>query len=241
MKNYTRAATALLLGAATALVLVACGGSSSSSSSGNTSSTAASSGGKQGGTITIVSGTPPLSADQGLDFTTQGNELESVVNTPLLTFVRGVQGTAGSKIIPGAGQGAADRLRRREDLHVRPALGPELLQRDADQGLGRHVRAGARHQDPVAGGVVHQRLRQGRRRVRQGQGEDDLRDHDRRRDRHDHGQPGRAVLADRRHLRARGHGSGAAEHADEEPGRHRHDRRRAVQVGRDQPRDTRTP
>jgi peptide/nickel transport system substrate-binding protein len=92
----------LLLGAATVLVLVACGGSSSSStSSSNGSSTAASSGGKQGGTVTIVSGTPPLSADQGLDFTTQGNELESVVNLPLLTFVRGVQGSAGSKIIPG--------------------------------------------------------------------------------------------------------------------------------------------
>ena len=86
------------------------------------SSTAASSGGKQGGTITIVSGTPPLSADQGLDFTTQGNELESVVNLPLLTFVRGVQGAAGSKIIPALAQGTADRLQRQQDLHVRPAL-----------------------------------------------------------------------------------------------------------------------
>jgi peptide/nickel transport system substrate-binding protein len=57
-----------------------------------------------GGTITIASGTPPLSADQGLDFTTQGNELYSVVNTPLLTFQRGVNGTAGSKIIPGLAQ-----------------------------------------------------------------------------------------------------------------------------------------
>jgi peptide/nickel transport system substrate-binding protein len=73
-----------------ALLVAACG---SSSSSGSAS-------GKNGGTITIASGTPPISADQGLDFTTQGNELYSVVNTPLLTFVRGVQGTAGSKIIP---------------------------------------------------------------------------------------------------------------------------------------------
>src|SRR5205807_8655882 len=60
----------------------------------------ATSGGKQGGTITIVSGTAPLSADQGLDFTTQGNQLYSVINTPLLTFARGVQGTAGSQIQP---------------------------------------------------------------------------------------------------------------------------------------------
>ena len=98
MKRHTRPAAAVLLGAAAAVALAACGGSSSSSSS--SSSTAASSGGKQGGTITIVSGTPPLSADQGLDFTTQGNQLLSVVNMPLLTFVRGVQGAAGSKIIP---------------------------------------------------------------------------------------------------------------------------------------------
>jgi peptide/nickel transport system substrate-binding protein len=102
VKRLTRSAAAVLLTAAAALVLVACGGSSSSSSSpSNNSSTTSSSGGKQGGTVTIVSGTPPLSADQGLDFTTQGNELESVVNLPLLTFVRGVQGAAGSKVIPG--------------------------------------------------------------------------------------------------------------------------------------------
>ena len=102
MKRLTRSAAAVLLTVAAALVLVACGGSSSSSSSpSNNSSTTPSSGGKQGGTVTIVSGTPPLSADQGLDFTTQGNELESVVNLPLLTFVRGVQGAAGSKVIPG--------------------------------------------------------------------------------------------------------------------------------------------
>ncbi len=93
----------MLLIAVAALAVAACGssGSSSSSSSASSSSGAApATGGKMGGTITIVSGTPPQSADQGLDFTTQGNELYSVINTPLLTFVRGVQGTAGSKIIP---------------------------------------------------------------------------------------------------------------------------------------------
>lgn len=61
----------------------------------------ASASGQEGGTITIASGTPPLSADQGLDFTTQGTELYSVVNTPLLMFRRGVQGAAGSAILPG--------------------------------------------------------------------------------------------------------------------------------------------
>jgi peptide/nickel transport system substrate-binding protein len=105
VKRHTRPAAAVLLAVVAAVVLGACGSSSKSSTSGTTSgSTSGSSGGKQGGTITIASGTPPLSADQGLDFTTQGNELESVVNLPLLTFVRGVQGTAGSKIIPGLAQ-----------------------------------------------------------------------------------------------------------------------------------------
>jgi peptide/nickel transport system substrate-binding protein len=99
VQRHSRPLAAVLLTVITAIVLAACGSSSSSSSSGSSSS-APTSGGKSGGTITIASGTAPLSADQALDFTTQGNELYSVVNTPLLTFVRGVQGTAGSKIIP---------------------------------------------------------------------------------------------------------------------------------------------
>jgi peptide/nickel transport system substrate-binding protein len=104
VKRHIRPASVLLLTVIAALVVAACGSSSSSSSStagSASSSTAPASGGKEGGTITMVSGTPPLSADQGLDFTTQGTELYSVVNEPLLTFVRGVQGTAGAKIIPG--------------------------------------------------------------------------------------------------------------------------------------------
>jgi peptide/nickel transport system substrate-binding protein len=83
-------------------VVSACGGSSSSATkTSSVKGAAATQTGKQGGTVTIASGTPPLSADQGLDFTTQGTELYSVVNTPLLTFRRGVQGAAGSQIQPG--------------------------------------------------------------------------------------------------------------------------------------------
>ncbi len=90
MKRHLRPLGASLLCAAV-VALAAC---SSSTSSGTTaaSGSASSSSSQNGGTITIVSGTAPLSADQGLDFTTQGNELYSVVNTPLLTFKRGVQG-----------------------------------------------------------------------------------------------------------------------------------------------------
>ncbi|MGH3261417.1 MAG: ABC transporter substrate-binding protein [Trebonia sp.] len=103
MKRYLRPIGALLLCGAVATV-AACSSSTSSSgaSPGSSSSaTGSSSGGQNGGTITIDSGTAPLSADQGLDFTTQGTELYSVVNTPLLTFQRGVQGVGGAKIVPG--------------------------------------------------------------------------------------------------------------------------------------------
>jgi peptide/nickel transport system substrate-binding protein len=114
VSRYVRLWAASLLAVFAAGAIAACGGSNSSSSS-NTSaapantgtssgtSTGAStgtSGGKNGGTVTIVSGTPPQSADPGLDFTTQGNELESVIDTPLLTFKRGVEGAGGSTIIP---------------------------------------------------------------------------------------------------------------------------------------------
>ena len=100
MKRHVKPLAGTLLTGAVVVVLGAC--SSSGSSSG--ASPAATSSGKSGGTITIASGTPPLSADQGLDFTTQGTELYSVVNTPLLTFKRGVQGVGGSQIVPGLAQ-----------------------------------------------------------------------------------------------------------------------------------------
>jgi peptide/nickel transport system substrate-binding protein len=100
MKRYLRPLGAsLLCGAVVALAACSSSTSSSGSSPGGGASSSASA--QAGGTITIAAGTPPLSADPGLDFTTQGNELYSVVDTPLLTFVRGVQGVGGSKIIPG--------------------------------------------------------------------------------------------------------------------------------------------
>jgi peptide/nickel transport system substrate-binding protein len=121
VSRYVRPWAASLLAVFAAGAIAACGGSNSSSSAANSSSAApaatgsgsgtstgastGTSGGKSGGTITIDSGTPPLSADPGLDFTTQGNELESVIDTPLLTFKRGVEGAAGSTIIPALATG----------------------------------------------------------------------------------------------------------------------------------------
>src|SRR5580693_6728689 len=109
MKRYLRPLRVSLLCGAVAAVatLAACSSSSSGSASpgsSSSSSSSSSSTGTNGGTVTIDAGTAPLSADQGLDFTTQGNELYSVVNTPLLTFRRGVQGVAGAQIIPGLAQ-----------------------------------------------------------------------------------------------------------------------------------------
>jgi peptide/nickel transport system substrate-binding protein len=109
MKRYLRPLAAAAL-CATVGVLAACSSSGSSTTAGSpatgssSASTGSAGGGTNGGTITIDAGTPPLSADPGLDFTTQGNELYSVVDTPLLTFARGVQGVGGSKIIPGLAQ-----------------------------------------------------------------------------------------------------------------------------------------
>ncbi len=107
MKRRFRSLGALSL--VTAVVAVAaCSSSATSTGTSSGSSPASSSGtsasAQAGGTITIDAGTAPLSADQGLDFTTQGTELYSVVNTPLLTFQRGVQGVGGSKIVPGLAQ-----------------------------------------------------------------------------------------------------------------------------------------
>lgn len=86
--------TAIAIRLVAVLALAACG-----------SSTNPSGAGKLGGTITIAAGSPPQSADQGLDFTTYGTELYSVINTPLLAFKRGVDGPAGSEIVPGLASG----------------------------------------------------------------------------------------------------------------------------------------
>jgi peptide/nickel transport system substrate-binding protein len=99
MVRRFRMAGAAVLATVSVVALAACGSSSSPGTSGQ-----ATGGVKDGGTITIDAGTPPLSADQGLDFTTQGTELYSVVNTPLLTFKRGVQGSAGAQLLPALAQ-----------------------------------------------------------------------------------------------------------------------------------------
>ncbi len=105
MKRYLRPLGAsLLCGAVVAVAACSSSTSSSGTSSGGGSSASSTASAQAGGTITIAAGTAPLSADQGLDFTTQGTELYSVVNTPLLTFARGVEGVGGTKIEPALAQ-----------------------------------------------------------------------------------------------------------------------------------------
>jgi peptide/nickel transport system substrate-binding protein len=93
-RSVSWAATVLL-----AVVVASCGGSSSSTTTGK-SKTSGGGSPQAGGSVTIVSGTAPESADPQGDFVTQGNELYSVVNTPLLTYRR-ANGDAGAEIVPG--------------------------------------------------------------------------------------------------------------------------------------------
>ena len=108
MQRYVRPAASLGLAAVAAFAIAACGSGSSNNKSGGggsgsssaTSTQSGGGGGTSGGTITIASGTAPTSADPGLDFTTQGNELYSVINVPLLTFTHNANGDGSAKLQP---------------------------------------------------------------------------------------------------------------------------------------------
>jgi peptide/nickel transport system substrate-binding protein len=93
---------AALLTVAAAIAITACGSSSSSSSSSAsaTSTAAASSSGALNGAVTLLMGTPPQSLDPGLDYTTQGSEVNWLVYTGLTSYAH-ANGTAGAQLIPG--------------------------------------------------------------------------------------------------------------------------------------------
>jgi len=55
---------------------------------------------KNGGTVTMVEGTAPQSLDPGLDYTTQGSEVNWIVYTGLTTYAH-ANGVAGAALIPG--------------------------------------------------------------------------------------------------------------------------------------------
>jgi peptide/nickel transport system substrate-binding protein len=97
MSRKFRSAIAGLLAVGLAITLAACGSSSKSTS---TSSPTASSGVKSGGTVTMVMGVAPQSLDPGLDYTTQGTEVNWLVYTGLTTYAH-KNGNAGAQLIPG--------------------------------------------------------------------------------------------------------------------------------------------
>ena len=97
MHRPMRHALTALAVIASALAVAACGSSSgTTSSTTKTSSTAPTS----GGTVTLLYGTAPQSLDPGLDYTTQGAEINWIAYTGLTTYAH-ASGTAGTVLIPG--------------------------------------------------------------------------------------------------------------------------------------------
>ena len=198
LRRHSRSLCTTLLALASVVALSACGGSSSSSStssSGGGGGSSTTSGGSSGGTITVVAGTAPDSLDPGFGYTTQAAEADWLAYTGLTTYAHA--GGAGRRSgDPGPGDRAADRQRRRQDVHRDAAQGPRVLERQAGQGERLHVHDRARAEDPVGRlRPVLRRHDRRRQRLRGRQGEDDLRHHDRRRDRQDHDPSDRARTA----------------------------------------------
>ena len=104
MRKYRGAAWTAVLAIGTALVLAACGSSgssSSSSASGGSATSSSSSGSSSGGTVTLMMGTAPDSLDPGFGYTTQGAEARLArLHRPDDLRAR-QSGTAGGQLIPG--------------------------------------------------------------------------------------------------------------------------------------------
>jgi peptide/nickel transport system substrate-binding protein len=98
-------ALATLLSLVAVVAVSACGSSSNSSSKTSakaSTSTPASTTATPGatGTVQMLQGTAPQSLDPGLDYTTQGSEVNWIVYTGLTTYAH-ASGTAGAQLIPG--------------------------------------------------------------------------------------------------------------------------------------------
>jgi peptide/nickel transport system substrate-binding protein len=104
VSSFPRSALTGLVALVAAVALAACGSSTTTSTtskkSTTPSTTSPSSAAKNGGTVTMVEGTPPQSLDPGLDYTTQGDEVNWLVYTGLTTYAH-ASGNAGTKLIPG--------------------------------------------------------------------------------------------------------------------------------------------
>jgi peptide/nickel transport system substrate-binding protein len=100
MRKYRPVAGSVFV-VALVLALAACGSSSSTTTSATGASPSSSSStGKTGGTVTLLYGTAPQSLDPGMDYTTQGAEINWLAYTGLVTY-RHANGIAGATLIPG--------------------------------------------------------------------------------------------------------------------------------------------
>lgn len=97
MRQHQRSALTTLVGVVCVVALAACGSSSPSSSSASSSKPSSA---PKSGTITLLMGTAPQSLDPGLDYTTQGAEINWLAYTGLTTYAH-ASGTAGTHLIPG--------------------------------------------------------------------------------------------------------------------------------------------
>jgi arsenate reductase (thioredoxin) len=88
----------------------------------------------------------------------------------------GRPGSSGQSDRAGSGEGFTDAVQRRHDADLLSTTRAALFQRRSDQGQRRALRARAGPEDSMAGRLVHQRVRQGRRGLRQREGKHDLRD-----------------------------------------------------------------
>ncbi len=95
MRKHFRSALTAVVALGSVVALAACGSSSSNGSGTSGAQTA----GKNGGTVTLLMGTPPQSLDPGMDYTTQGAESTWISYLGLYTYAH-QNGLAGSKVIP---------------------------------------------------------------------------------------------------------------------------------------------
>jgi peptide/nickel transport system substrate-binding protein len=103
VKRYARPFAAILLTVIAAAAIAACGSSSPSKKASTKKAAAApllARTAAASSTVTMLMGTAPQSLDPGLDYTTQGSEINWLVYTGLTSYAR-AGGTAGTKLIPG--------------------------------------------------------------------------------------------------------------------------------------------
>ena len=123
MRNHLKRATWPVILAVVGIAAIAAAIATSASAKATTKAKAAAS-----TTVTLFSGPGPQSLDPGLDYTTQGSEINWEVYTGLTTY-KHAGGVASTELQPGLATALPMISQRRQDLHGHPAQGPEVLKR----------------------------------------------------------------------------------------------------------------